>query len=114
MEQSIRYLIEQDQAAQAALRENQQRRQQMADEMAKIREDMQKENSERAQERVDQIERQSKAEYEQELARLHTSFEAALGDLKQNYESHREEWIKTIVQRCLDDSAALAADSDSK
>ena len=102
MEKDIRYLLTQDQDAQAFLRENQQRRQQMADEMTRVREEMQKEKHDDAQRRVDRIEQQHKESYEQELQELRASYEAALKELDETYTSHRAQWVETIKQRCLE------------
>ena len=102
MEKDIRYLLIQDQDEQAFLRENQQRRQQMADEMTHIQEEMQREKFDDAQRRVDQIRQQNKQAYEQELLRLRASYEAALSELDEAYASLRAQWVVTIKQRCLE------------
>ncbi|MCI8443163.1 MAG: hypothetical protein HFG27_11625 [Provencibacterium sp.] len=102
MEKDIRYLLTQDQQAQAFLRENQQRRQQMADEITRIQEEMQREKFDNAQQQVDRIRQQNKEAYEQELCRLHASYKAALQELDEAYQSHQAQWVETIMRRCLE------------
>lgn len=101
MEKDIRYLLGKDKEAQEKLHGSQQRRQQMADEMTTAREALQKKKQDDAQRQVDAAESQQKQAYEQELARLRVSYDAALKDLEEKYEANHLKWVETIKQRCL-------------
>lgn len=101
MEQTINFLLEQDAAAQKTLRENQLRRQQMADQMTQVKEETQKQKYEEAQKRIDRVRQQNQQEFDREMEALRLSHQKALSELEQNYLSHREEWTRTLLERCL-------------
>lgn len=101
MEQTINALLAMDVAAQEKLHENQQRRQKMADEVAVLREDIQKRYADEANARIEKIRQDYQTQYDAQMEKLRASYEAALDSLSQSYGKSRGEWVDTIVQRCL-------------
>lgn len=101
MESIIASLLKADADAQAKLREHQQLRQQMADQIGQARDEIQQRSLARAQERIDKIKAQHQAEYEADLKLMDQSCRDSLAELRQNFEAHREEWVETLLKRCL-------------
>lgn len=102
MEEIINTLLAQDAQAQEKLRAHQQLRQQMADQMAKVKEDTQKKNYDRANSRVEDMRKESRNELDEQLLELKVSYENSLKGLSETYLSHRDEWVDRIFHRCVD------------
>lgn len=102
MENVITTLIQADAEAQATLHEHQQRRQQMADTVNADKKELLRTYDERAQRRIEKIRALHRSDYEKELLRMQQSYEKSLDELGRAFREHGEEWVDTLVSRCLE------------
>lgn len=101
-EEIINALLEHDTSAQERLQKHQLLRQQMADEMTRVKEETQKVDYERAEDRIESVRLEYQAEAEEQLRELTASYNQAVEQLEETYKSRREQWVDTLFHRCLE------------
>lgn len=102
MEEIIRRIVDADKQARHQVRDKQQERRNVQNLIQKQKEEIKQKYQEETKAIVAKRKAALDEELQHQLQQEQKNYEVAISGLQKTYEDHKEEWISTIYDRCLD------------